>query len=39
MCTLQPRLRAIPSVSTSMRTQVEHWSALVKPGALWKQNS
>jgi hypothetical protein len=28
MCTFQPRLRAIPHVSTSMRTKVEHWLAL-----------
>ena len=31
MCTFQPRLRAIPNVSTSMRTKLEHWLALVKP--------
>jgi len=31
MCTFQARLRAIPSVSTSMGTEVEHRWALVKP--------
>src|SRR5271166_287061 len=31
MCTFQPRLRATPNVSTSMRTDVEHLPALVKP--------
>ncbi len=34
MCTLQPRLRAMPSVSTSMRTKVEHRAAPVKLFAL-----
>jgi hypothetical protein len=30
MWTFQPRLLATPSVSTCMRTKVEHWAAFVK---------
>jgi hypothetical protein len=36
MCTFQPRLRATPSVSTSMRTKVEQLAGQVKPS--WRRN-
>jgi hypothetical protein len=31
MCTFQPRVRATPSVSTSMRTKVEHFGSIGQP--------
>ena len=39
ICTRQPRLRAIPNVATSMRTNVEHldWPVKSPGGALWAE--